>query len=293
MTIAFCQYGAAIAGQKPDAFAWRWPALAGTIGGVMVRLPPVVKSLSALSGSARSLGGGLLDLLYPPVCAGCGAPIADPGGICASCWGQLRFISAPYCPVLGLPFSHDPGPGALSAEALADPPPFARARSAVLYNARARALVGHLKYRDRPELAMMCARAMAAAGFELLGPDAVLVPVPLHPLRQLRRRYNQSGELARALSQLSGLDVSYKLMRRRRRTKAQVGLDARQRARNVAGAFRIDAQEAARLAGRRIILVDDVITTGATVRALSRVAERAGFDQIDVLSFARVVIGQD
>lgn len=255
----------------------------------MVALHELVKTLRAGPALMGRIGSGVADFLYPPVCPGCGAPVAAPGGVCASCWGQLAFISAPICPVLGLPFSHDPGPGALSAEALADPPPFDRARSAVVYNDKARALVGHMKYRDHTELAHLCARVMAGAGAELMGKDGLLVPVPLHHLRQWRRRYNQSAELARGLARLTGLPVSYTLLRRRKRTRAQVGLDAKQRARNVAGAFRVDPGEASEQAGRRLIMIDDVITTGATVRALAQVARRSGFDRIDVLSFARVV----
>jgi len=241
----------------------------------------------------RRLGGMALDLLYPPVCLSCEAPVATSEALCTACFIRLRPISAPLCPVLGLPFEVSLGPGALSAEAIADPPPFDRARAAVVYNEVARALVSKLKYGDRPELARFCARLMAQAGHELWGPDAVLVPVPLHRARQFSRRYNQSTELARVLSRLTGIPVEPTLVRRKKNTRQQVGLSGDARQRNVAGAFAGSDELPVRLKGRRIILVDDVVTTGSTVKAVTRALKAAGANAIDVVSFARVVVGTD
>jgi ComF family protein len=241
----------------------------------------------------RRLGRGVLDLLYPPTCLVCHAPIASSDALCAGCFGRLRPITAPWCPRLGIPFQHDLGPGALSAEAIADPPPYDRSRSAVLYNEVARAVVSRLKYGDRPELAGFCARLMHRVGHELWGPDAVLVPVPLNRWRQLGRRYNQSTELARALGRLTGLPVEPGLVARHRHTRQQVGLSREARHRNVTGAFRSHPDLTARLGGRRVILVDDVITTGSTIAAVTRVLAKSGVDKVDVISFARVVVGQE
>ncbi|MEP7239838.1 MAG: ComF family protein [Devosia sp.] len=244
----------------------------------------------------RPLGraaGLLLDTLYPPQCLSCDAPVASPDALCGACFRQLRPITAPLCPVLGLPFEVSLGPEALSAEAIADPPPFDRARSAVIYNDIARALVGKLKYGDRPELARFCARLMLRAGNELWGKDAVLVPVPLHPTRQFARRYNQSMELARALGRLTGLPTDSSLVLRKKRTRQQVGLSGEARRRNVAGAFAPHPEALARLHGRRAIIVDDVITTGATVKAVTRALVAGGALGVDVVSFARVVPGSD
>jgi ComF family protein len=240
----------------------------------------------------KALGGLLLDVLYPPVCLSCDAPVATADTLCPACFRKLRPITAPMCPVLGIPFEVSLGPGALSAEAIADPPPFDRARSAVVYNDVARALVGKLKYGDRPELARLCARLMAQAGAELIGDDAVLVPVPLHRTRQFARRYNQSTELARALGRLTGLPVDPVLATRRKNTRQQVGLSGEARRRNVAGAFQPHADLISRLAGRRAIIVDDVITTGSTVKAVARALRAGGAERVDVLSFARVVTGR-
>jgi ComF family protein len=213
--------------------------------------------------------------------------------LCPACFVKLRPISAPMCPVLGLPFEVSLGPGALSAEAIADPPPFDRARAAVVYNEVARSLVGKLKYGDRPELARFCAKLMAQAGHELLGRDAVFVPVPLHRARQFSRRYNQSTELARALSRLTGVPVDPLLVSRKKNTRQQVGLSRDARQRNIAGAFQPSPDISSRLRGRRAIIVDDVVTTGATVKAVTRALRAGGADRIDVISFARVVVGSD
>lgn len=242
---------------------------------------------------AARTAGHLLDIFYPPVCLSCDQPVGAPDTLCAACWTKLRPITPPFCPRLGLPFAVDMGPDALSAEAIADPPPFDRARSAFIYDDHVGALISRLKYGDRPELARFFARAMFLAGRELFAEKAVLVPVPLHSRRQFRRRYNQSTELGRELAALSGLEVAPLLVRRIKPTRQQVGLSAEQRARNVQGVFAVDRAQAARWAGRPLVLVDDVITTGATIKSLTRALKRAGFTQIDVLSAARVVIGAD
>lgn len=246
-----------------------------------------------LKGAARWVGGAILDQLYPPLCLHCEAPVATADTLCGKCFAELRPISAPYCPVLGTPFEVSLGPDARSAEAIADPPPFGRARSAMLYNAVARKLVARLKYGDRPELARFCARLMAQAGRELWEGEPVLVPVPLHRTRQFERRYNQSAELARALSRITGLKVDPALVSRKRRTRQQVGLSADARQRNVAGAFAARPDAAGRLRGRRVVVVDDVITTGSTVKAVTRALQRGGVDHVDVISFARVMPGAD
>lgn len=243
--------------------------------------------------SLERLGTMLLDQLYPPVCLACDSPVAMADTLCSECFRTLRPITAPLCPVLGLPFEVSLGPDAVSAEGIAHPPNFERARSAVVYNAIARSLVGKLKYGDRPELARFCARLIALAGHQLWGADAVLVPVPLHHARQFSRRYNQSTELARAVGKLTGVPVEPGLVVRKRNTRHQVGLSADARRRNVAGAFAPHPDLLRRLRGRRIIVVDDVITTGSTVTAVTKALKTGGAEQVDVVSFARVVVGSD
>jgi ComF family protein len=250
--------------------------------------------LSRWAGAAlKRLGTGLLDQLYPPTCLHCDAPVGTAQALCPACFRELRPITAPLCPRLGIPFEVSLGPDAVSAEAIADPPPFDRARSALLYNAVARKLVSRLKYGDRPELAGFCARLMAPAGHEFWAAEPVLVPVPLHSWREFTRRYNQSTELARAVGTLTGLVVDPLLVRRRKNTRRQVGLTADARVRNVSGAFVAHPDILARLRGRPVVIVDDVITTGSTVKAVTRALQKAGVERIDVLSFARVTVGAD
>lgn len=261
-------------------------------GLVKERLTPG-RALRCVGGAGRHALALLLDHLYPPACLNCGAPVAVADALCPACFRQLRVITAPLCPRLGIPFEVSLGPEALSAEAIADPPPFNRARSAVVYNDLAGALVGRLKYSDQPELANFCGRLMAVAGEELWRDRPVLVPAPLHRRRQFQRRYNQSAELARAIASATGLDVDASILVRTRPTRQQVGLSASARQRNVAGAFAVLPQALMRLGGRGVVLVDDVYTTGSTVKAMTRELKRAGVEKIDVITFARVVIGSE
>jgi ComF family protein len=256
----------------------------------------LVKTGEALRGAGRwsgRCGRVVLDTLYPPLCLNCEAAVAEADSLCASCFRQLRPITAPLCPRLGLPFQMALGPDALSAEAIADPPPFDRARSAVIYNEVARTVVARMKYGDRPELARFCGRLMAGAGAELWRDRPILLPVPLHPLRQVHRRYNQSAELARVIAKLTGVGVDATLVRRVKRTRQQVGLSADARARNVAGAFAAHPELLARTRGHGVVIIDDVITTGSTVKAITRALHKGGVERVDVLSFARVVPGGD
>ena len=232
----------------------------------------------------------LLDIGLPPLCPACREPVRDSGGLCAACWSRLNFITRPYCERLGIPFVHDPGPGILSMQAIADPPAYGRARAAVRFDDVARALVHALKYGDRLDLAPMLGRWMADAGRELLGDAEALVPVPLHWRRLWARRFNQSAALATAISTASRLPVTMAL-KRIRVTPQQVGLSKPARAQNVQGAFRVAAARSSEIAGRRLVIVDDVLTSGATVEACARALLRAGAARADVLVFARVVEG--
>ena len=229
------------------------------------------------------------DLFYPPVCAGCGRMLARHGAICQSCWSSIAFIERPFCEVLGIPFSHDLGAGILSAEAIANPPDFDRLRSVCAFDGAARSLVHSLKYRDRTELAAMMAGWMARAGREVLQDCDGLVPVPLHVIRRLSRRFNQAAELAGGISRLTGVPMLANAVRRTRNTEHQVGLGRTGRTENVRGAFRMTDQGKQEVSGKRIVIVDDVYTTGATVSAIARVLRRAGARDIAVLTFARAL----
>ena len=241
-----------------------------------------------LRGAWASAAKFALDIALPTLCVSCREPV-DGEGVCAECWSKLSFIEPPYCPRLGIPFVYDPGPDLLSMEAIANPPAYGRARAAVRYDDVARTLVHSLKYQDRTDLAPAMGRWMARAGQELLDEADVLVPVPLHWRRGWSRRYNQSGALARVISRQSGVKLASEALRRIRPTEQQIGLSRPQRAANVQGAFKVAPERSAEIAGRRVVLIDDVLTSGATTDACARALLRAKAAQVDVLVFARVV----
>ncbi len=238
----------------------------------------------------RRLSGLAVDLLLPPTCPGCRAASGDGGALCPRCWSAIRFIGPPLCPVYGTPFAYELGDGMLSAEALADPPPFRRARAAAIYGDVARRLVHQLKYHDRPHLAEIMAISMRRAGRDLLGECSIIVPIPLYRWRLWRRRFNQAAALAAWLSRLSGVPHDPLVLQRTRPTRRQVGLTPPQRAENVRGAFRVSEALRARIAAAPVLLVDDVYTSGATAKAATRALLRAGAASVDVLTFARVVM---
>ncbi len=243
---------------------------------------------NALSALSR-LG---LNLLYPPCCMACHGAASAPDALCPTCWRQMRFIERPYCERLGTPFAQDLGPGLLSPEAMADPPVWARSRAVASFDeGPVRQLVYRLKYYDRMEIARPLGRWMARAGAELLEEADLLVPVPLHRWRLANRQFNQSMALTTSISERCGVPVDAFALTRVKRSAPQVGLSRIQRAANMQGAFTVPAEKRHLIAGRRIVLVDDVLTSGATSNAAARILLRAGAAQVDLLVFARVIIG--
>src|SRR6202050_5075133 len=243
--------------------------------------------LQRAAAAARTVLRTALDLALPPLCAACREPV-DGKGLCPACWSKLSFITRPYCERLGIPFVYDPGPGILSMEAIADPPAYHRARAAVRFDEISRALVHRLKYSDRLDLAPMMARWMSQAGRELLAGADALVPVPLHWRRLWARRFNQSAMLAATVSAARGVPIAAGVLTRVKATAQQVGLTRSERASNVQGAFKVPEESKAAVANRRFVLVDDVLTSGATVEGCARALNRAGAANVDVLIFARV-----
>ena len=237
----------------------------------------------------RAVMGVVLDTTLPPLCASCRAPLGIPGGLCPACWSRISFIAPPYCERLGIPFAYDPGPGLLSMEAIADPPAYGRARAAVRYEEVARDLVHRLKYGDRLDLVATMGGWMARAGRELIAEADAVLPVPLHWRRLWGRRFNQAAALAKVVAATRALPVLTGALARVRATPQQVGLSRSERAVNVQGAFAVIPDGKAAISGKRLILVDDVLTSGATVDACSRALLRAGARGVDVLVFARVV----
>ena len=241
----------------------------------------------------RRLGEGLLNAVLPPHCLTCDAEVDHQGALCAACFGTLSFVTAPLCARCGVPFPHA-GAGTPTAEGplcpgcLHRPPAFAAARAALRYDAGAQRLVLPFKHGDRTELAGPLARHMARAGAALLARADVLAPVPLHWRRLLARRYNQAALLSARLARLAGKPHVPDLLRRARPTPPLGDLGASARAAVLADAFTLSRRAAARIAGRRVLLVDDVMTSGATAEACARLLLAAGAAAVDVLAAARV-----
>lgn len=242
--------------------------------------------------AAGWVGAGLraaVDIVYPPSCIACQAATGEAQALCPTCWGEMRFIERPYCERLGTPFAVDLGDGMVSPAAIADPPVFARARAVCRFDGAARELVHRLKYGDRTDLALTMGRMMTQAGRELLPEADVIVPVPLHRFRLWTRRFNQAAALSQVVAQRSGVPLAPLALARVKRTRQQVGLTRAQRADNLQGAFKVPTAARPQIEGRRILLVDDVLTTGATGNAAARALLRGGARAVDILTFARVV----
>lgn len=243
-------------------------------------------------GAAGAAGfRAIADLVLPPQCLACLRRVAEQGGLCPSCWAGLKPIERPYCEQLGTPFAYDLGEGALSPQAIADPPPFGRCRAVAIFDDVSKNLVHGLKYRDRLDISTWMANWMARAGADLLLDADVVIPIPLHRWRLWSRRFNQSACLAQAVASQAGKPVATGALRRIKPTRQQVGLSASERDRNVRGAFEVAESHNFSVSGRTILLVDDVYTTGATVKSATRALIRAGARAVDVLVFARVVHG--
>jgi ComF family protein len=244
-------------------------------------------------GAARRLAAGGVDLLYPPQCMACEAGTAKAHALCVTCWSGLALIAPPFCDRLGTPFAVDFGMGMLSPAAIADPPRFDRARAVARHQGTARDLVGRLKYGERLDLARLMGRMMVHAGRDLLADADFIVPVPMHRLRLWRRRYNQAALLADLVARETGIPLLFDGLHRQKRTRAQVGLRRNERQQNLVGAFQVPEHHAARLAGARVVVIDDVRTTGSTLNACAHILRKAGAARIDVLTFTLVAGGED
>lgn len=247
-------------------------------------------AFSRLRGFSSDFARQALDVIYPSSCPICFSAVQEDGFLCTECWAKTPFIERPFCERSGVPFEHDLGDGLISPDVIANPPVWNRARAVARYeDGPARQLVHRLKYGDRLELARNMGRWMARAGADVLPGAHLLVPIPLHRRRLFSRRFNQAAALADAVSRVCGVPADPLALARVKPTVPQVGLTRAQRADNVQGAFRAPDEARPRIVGRRVVLVDDVMTSGATANACARVLLRAGAEQVDLLVFARVV----
>ena len=242
-----------------------------------------------LTAKVKQSAGRLVDFILPPRCLGCGGEIARQGDVCAACWRGLTFIDGAMCRCCGLPFELAEVAGMLCGPCLAEPPVFDRSRAALVYDEGSKALVLPFKHADRLDGAPAFARWMARAGHELLAQADIIAAVPLHRWRLLARRYNQAAVLALGLGQISGKPVIPDALIRIKRTPSQGGLNARARRENVRKAFCIHPAHAEAIKDRRVLLIDDVYTTGATLESASACLLEAGAKSVDALALARVV----
>jgi ComF family protein len=255
---------------------------------------PLSAYLAQVMHQARQGASGLVDLLLPPRCPGCGMVVGGQDRFCVDCWATLDFIVPPSCASCDLPLPVAIDPGALCGQCMAQPPPFARAWAPLAYGEKARALVMRLKYGRRIGAARLMADLMATrlAGRDSTDDPPLLVPVPLHRWRIWSRGFNQSALIGRHLAERFAWTLDVDALVRVRRTDPLRGLGKKARAKEVRGAFRVPAAARDRIAGRTIMLVDDVFTSGATASACARALRHGGAARVEVVAFARVLDGR-
>jgi ComF family protein len=240
----------------------------------------------------RKFRAGLVDLLYPPRCLACMAATDAPHGLCPACWKETHFIAGAACAKCGTPLMGETVEGDLCDGCLRRPPAWDRGAAAVVYARAGRRVVLALKHGDRLDTVGPLAAWMTAAGRGLIAEADLIAPAPLHWLRLMKRRYNQSAELARSIGRAAGRPVAADLLTRTRATRPQEGMDRDARAANQAGAFAVTRRWRARLPGRSVLLVDDVLTSGATLSACADCLRAGGAARVDVLALARVAFAE-
>lgn len=248
-------------------------------------------SSRALASGHRSVGRFLTavtNMVFPPVCLVCRTPLSSHDGLCVSCWSGIDFIRAPICDRLGVPMPFDTGGVMVSAAAIADPPDYDRARAVARYDGTMRRLVHDFKFRDRLEVRRLLAQWLAQVASAVGADEQMVVPVPLSRRRLLWRRYNQAAVLGQELARINGLRFEPETLVRTRATASQVGLTRAERRKNVRGAFAVPPNSKSKIAGRNVLLIDDIITTGATAGAAARALKRAGAARVDVVALAMV-----
>lgn len=244
--------------------------------------------LPAVSACADTISR-VLDVILPPRCLSCDATVDRPHTLCAPCWRSMTFIAPPFCETCGIPFETDIGAGAICAACAASRPAFDRCRSAAVYDSASRSLILAFKRGDRTDMSIAFGRWMAHAGADILTGADFLVPVPLHWSRLFARRYNQAQLLASEVSRVTGIPVSVDMLLRTRKTPSMAHKSASARANNIRGAIKVNSGQRSVIEGASLVIVDDVLTTAATVGACARALKRAGAKRVDVLAVARAV----
>jgi ComF family protein len=238
--------------------------------------------------SIKNLAIKAIDFLLPPLCLVCDEPVGGEASLCPECWKKIQFIASPFCACCGAPFDIPVSEGTLCGACLTEAPHFKSARAAMIYDDESRKIVLGFKHGDRTHAAKALAVWMHRASGEFLGATDALVPVPLHRWRLFHRRYNQSAMLAQQIGAMAQKPVLFDALTRVRDTPPQGHLKRKERQENVKGAFAVDARHKKSVEGKTLALIDDVMTTGATVNECSRVLLAAGAKQVHVLTLSRV-----
>jgi ComF family protein len=253
----------------------------------VLSMPPSASFAGRASNRLLQIGRAVIDGVLPPRCLACGEIVGEADSLCGRCWAGMTFFAPPWCALCGAPFAHPMGEGALCADCARERRSWDRARAVLRYDKNSRNLVLGLKHGDRTHAAGAFGRWMHRTGEEVLAGADLLVPVPLHWTRLFQRRYNQAALLAHAIRVAGGPAVAADWLVRRRRTPSQGHLGPAARERNVRGALAI--RRGRSVAGRRVVIIDDVMTTGATVEECARVLKRGKAAFVGVLTLARAL----
>ncbi|KKB96192.1 DNA utilization protein GntX [Candidatus Arcanobacter lacustris] len=229
----------------------------------------------------------ILDLIFPPKCLICGSLIASMPGLCSNCWANINFISKPACAKCNLPFEYDFGEDVICGACTASKPLYHKAKSVFIYDDFSKPLLHGLKYQDKTHLAPYLASLMRIAAGDLLSYSDIIIPVPLHKKKLLSRLYNQSALLSLYLHKSTKIPFEPNLLIKHKNTKTQTGLTKKQRLSNIKGSFMINEKFIYQVKDKNIMLVDDVITTGATINACTRLLLKYGANKVNILTLAR------
>lgn len=230
-----------------------------------------------------------LHVIWPPQCISCGAPVTTDFGLCGPCWRQTPFVAGLVCDLCGTPLpGEETGKAVHCDDCLTIARPWTQGRAAMLYKDNGRQIVLSLKHGDRLDLARPAARWLAKVAEPMLLPGTLVAPVPLHWRRLLMRRFNQSALLSKGLARLAGLDHCPDLLQRRHATPSQEGRSRDERFANLAGTLAVHSRHGGRVKDRPVLLVDDVMTSGATLAAAAEACLAAGATRVSVVVLARV-----
>jgi ComF family protein len=230
------------------------------------------------------------NIIFPPKCLNCNVIIGEVGGLCSLCFEKINFTTSPSCAICAFPFEYDLGEEALCAACINHKPAYDKAFTVFTYNEHSKELIHKFKFADQTYATPYFANWIKRAAKDALEDADIIIPVPLHKLRLYKRMYNQSALLAKAIARISNVKYNPYILKRIRNTTPQSGLSQKQRQGNVKNAFAINPKQLAAIKGKNIILIDDVMTTGATIEECCKILRKAGVSKIYVVTLARTFI---